>query len=80
MKELLIITAKTAPEDSLLEGLKTSIAKYEANKTPENKRALHAYCLMITVRFGSENETIESYLNQMERMQKTQDLLNPNKQ
>lgn len=69
MNELMIMYAKTVPEEFLINDLEESLTSYKINRNEETKERLKCSLLVLTTRLITEKRSTESTMKQFkERM------------
>lgn len=78
MKEILIMLAASLEENEILEKLSDAISQYQYDKSEDNKHHIVFYCqvFIIAMMTNGKMDKAMELINQMQKMDKMDDLLN----
>lgn len=79
MNEMMSMMADTLPREAIISHIRDAIEKYSGDPNDDNWKHLAIICSMLLTKFSIEETSLEGFREDMDMIDRTQNLLNPDK-
>lgn len=79
MKEILVLLASTLDEQDIIKLIKSSIAEWEADNSPEKLKQIRVMCTLFATKEVTNKKDPDVFLRELEEIKQIKDRLNTQK-